>query len=144
VPADVGAAIAARAVACVGAPFRLHGRQPEAGLDCVGLVGEALAGTGLSFDLPRDYTLRGEHLDRIIAFFGRDCFDAIAGPDFRPGDILLCQPAVRQFHFAVIADTGAVHAHAGLRRVVLTPLPLPWPIIGHWRFRAGKADEIAP
>jgi hypothetical protein len=28
---------------------------------------------------------------------------------------------------------GFVHAHAGLRRVVTTPAPLPWPIECHWR-----------
>ena len=37
-----GAAIAAAARALVGVPFRLQGRDPALGLDCVGLVGAAL------------------------------------------------------------------------------------------------------
>ncbi|HEV7233883.1 MAG TPA: NlpC/P60 family protein [Sphingorhabdus sp.] len=133
-PHDVGRAISARALACVGVPFRLRGRQRDAGLDCVGLVANALAGAGVSFEVSCDYTLRGDYLTRISTFFDRDCFDAINGPDLRRGDILLCESAVRQLHFAVVAGDGAVHAYAGLRRIVLTPLPLPWPIIGHWRY----------
>ena len=37
-----GAAIAAAARALVGVPFRLQGRDPALGLDCVGLVGAAM------------------------------------------------------------------------------------------------------
>jgi hypothetical protein len=134
VPLDTGAAIAARAAGLVGIPFRLRGRAPESGLDCVGVVAEALACTGRAFDVPCDYTLRGEYLGRVLAFFGRDCFRAIAGQDPQQGDILLCRVADRQVHFAVVTSQGIVHSHAGLRRVVLTPPPLPWPIIGHWRY----------
>jgi hypothetical protein len=134
VPLDTGAAIAARAVGLVGIPFRLRGRTAESGLDCVGVVAEALAGTGDAFDLPCDYTLRGEYLGRILAFFDRDCFRAIAREQPQPGDILLCRVADRQLHFGIVSLQGIVHAHAGLQRVVLTPLPLPWLIIGHWRY----------
>jgi hypothetical protein len=46
--------------------------------------------------------------------------------------MLRCSPC--QFHFA-IAVTAAriVHAHAGLRKVVLGPLPDAWPVVGRWR-----------
>lgn len=121
--------VAARALGLVGTPFRLHGRNPAAGLDCVGLVAEAL---GLAA-VPCEYTLRGDHLGRVVAFFDAGDFHSINDGVLDPGDILLLHPAVRQLHFAIVTEQGAVHAHAGLLRVVLSPLPLPWPIIGHWR-----------
>ena len=133
-PVDVGAAIADRAAALVGTPFRVRGRKIGSGLDCVGVVAEALAVTGGMLEVPRDYTLRGEYLGRVCAFFDRDCFHQINTEPARPGDILLCRPADRQVHFVVSTTHGAVHAHAGLQRVVVTPPPLPWPIIGHWRY----------
>lgn len=130
---DVGADIAVRALDLVGVPFQLRGRRPEVGLDCIGVVAVALAGCGDAIEIPCDYTLRGNYLGRISAFLDRDCFSRMSNENMEAGDILLCQPAVRQLHLAVVTHVGAVHAHAGLRRVVLTPLPLPWPVVGHWR-----------
>lgn len=134
VAADVGAEIADRAVGVVGVAFKAGGRCVEAGLDCVGVVAAALAPQCCSFHIPGDYTLRGDYQTRILAFFDRDCFSTIADHRVQPGDILLCQTAPRQLHFAIFTPCGFVHAHAGLYRVVLTPLPLPWPVIGHWRY----------
>lgn len=131
---DPFAAIAGRALEIVGAPFKLGGRCPRAGLDCVGVVGFVLADNIVSHPIPNDYALRGEYLDRISAFFNRPAFQRLENASPRSGDILLYQPSVRQLHLAVVTVHGAVHAHAGLRRVVLTPLPLPWALIGHWRF----------
>ena len=131
---DPPAAIAGRAMEIVGAPFKLGGRYPHSGLDCVGVVGFVLADHLGSEPLPHDYALRGEYLDRITAFFDRHTFQRLENAGPKSGDILLCQPSVRQFHLAVVVDHGAVHAHAGLRRVVLSPLPLPWALTGHWRF----------
>ncbi len=131
---DVGIAIAGRAIKLVGVPFRLRGRRAEAGLDCVGVVAHALECTACPFDIPGDYALRGAYLGRISAFFDRDCFRTLEAERLQPGDIILCQPGDGQVHFAVFTLRGAVHAHAGLRRVVLTPSPLPWPTIAHWRY----------
>lgn len=131
---DVGAAIARRASELVGVPFRLHGRRAEAGLDCIGVVTYALECTGRPFDVPRDYAMRGEYLARIFAFFDADCFRQLGSEPGLPGDISLGQPAARQLHFAVLTKQGFVHAHAGLRSIVLTPPPLPWPAIAHWRY----------
>lgn len=132
-PDDAGAAIARHAADLVGTPFRLRGRSRKGGLDCVGVLVEALACAGHTFGIPCDYTLRGEHRERISAFFDRPCFCALEDQSLLPGDILLCQPAARQLHFAIVVKQGIVHAHAGLGRVVLTPRPVPWPVIGHWR-----------
>lgn len=40
-----------------------------------------------------------------------------------------------QLHLMIGTRDGIVHAHAGLGRVVLTPGPSPWPLLGAWRFQ---------
>jgi cell wall-associated NlpC family hydrolase len=134
VPDDAGRAIARRATELVGTPFRLHGRKCEGGLDCVGVVAEALACAGDTLRIPCDYTLRGEYLGRVYTFFDRPCFRSLDDENRAPGDILLCRTAERQMHFAIVVTQGIIHAHAGLCRVVLTPHPIPWPVIGRWRY----------
>jgi hypothetical protein len=134
VPTDVGDKIADAAIALVGCPFKLRGRRAEAGVDCVGLAGLALANAGRAVDIPDDYVMRGDYMGRISAFFDGNGFVRLADAETEAGDFLVSRTASRQLHLLIVADTGAVHAHAGLRRVVLTPFPLPWPIVGHWRF----------
>jgi hypothetical protein len=134
VQVETGTKIAAAALALVGSPFKLRGRNAAAGIDCVGVVGLALEGTGHQVCIPCDYAMRGDYLGRISAFFDRGGFARIVHDYPVIGDIWLAQPGPQQLHFAIIATDGAVHAHAGLRRVVLTPFPLPWPVIGRWRF----------
>lgn len=119
----------------IGAAFRLHGRSAQAGVDCVGLVAACLAATGSVFDVPRRYRLRGAYDDAVRAFFDDARFVSVPEKAWQAGDIILVRIATRQFHFAIITQQGAVHAHMGLGRVVLTPLPLPWVTIGHWRFQ---------
>jgi cell wall-associated NlpC family hydrolase len=116
-----------------GAPFRLHGRDPRTGLDCVGLVLAAMADIGRPALLPLRYGLRNSdaerfrHLPTIAGFTD-------AGAPFQPGDVLLIEPGPAQLHLAVVSSEGGiVHAHAGLRRVVHTPFPLCWPVTGQWR-----------
>lgn len=128
------AQIATRAAALVGAPFRLYGRGASAGLDCVGLVGACLAATGGVFDVPRRYRLRGDYDALARSFFAGPRFVQVYDNAWQAGDIILVQIAARQLHFAIITIDGAVHAHMGLGRVVLTPLPMMWATIGHWRF----------
>lgn len=131
---DPRAQIAGAALALIGCPFKLHGRTSKAGIDCVGLVALTLAETGQRFDIPCDYALRGDYLGRISAFFDRSEFAIVNDGQVEHGDILLSIAGPRQVHFLIATMEGAVHAHAGLRRVVLTPHPLPWPIVSHWRF----------
>ena len=115
-------------------PFRLHGRSVEAGLDCVGVLARCLSSTGQAFDVPSGYSLRGDFEARAQAFFDQDGFDRVVDSSWVAGDFLLLRPGSRQVHFAVLARRGAVHAHLGLRRVVLTPLPQPYWRVGQWRF----------
>jgi hypothetical protein len=72
-----GDELAAQARALVGAPFRLHGRDPETGLDCLGVLAAALAACGISARLPNGYVLR----NRILPELG----DYVAGNGSPPG-----------------------------------------------------------
>lgn len=120
-------AIAARALLRVGVPFRLKGRN-AAGLDCIGLVADAI---GVA-DVPVDYSLRGDYAGRVERYFADAGFGPVSGSPI-PGDIVLVRTAPQQLHLMVAVLGGFVHAHAGLGRVVLTPAPSPYPIITIWR-----------
>lgn len=128
-----GGDLARAAETLVGAPFRLHGRDPARGLDCVGVVAAAFARAGLRAEAPAHYALRNARIDDALAFAHRAGLIEAAGP-VTPGDVLLARPGPAQFHLLVaIAGGRFVHAHAGLRRVVAMPGPLPWPLLRRWR-----------
>lgn len=125
-PAD---RVAAAARAAVGVPFRLQGRDPESGLDCVGVVALSLAAGGHEGPVPAGYGLRCGDAARY-----RSCWAGLADADgSRAGDVLLCLAGPRQLHLAVRTPAGVVHADAGLRRVVERPGVLPWPVLMAWR-----------
>lgn len=126
--------IAACATTLLDVPFRLHGRTVEAGLDCVGVVARCLSEAGCNFAPPANYRVRGNFEERANAFFETGHFRTVEDSSLVAGDILLLRPGPRQIHMAVVTPAGAVHAHMGLGRVVLSPLPLSWPSIGQWRF----------
>lgn len=125
-----GAELAQSALELVGTPFRLHGRDPRHGLDCVGVLAASL---GTSAPFPNGYRMRGgndEAIAEVAAAVGLG--PAVGSP--RTGDVLLLVPGIQQRHFAIATGPDMiVHAHAGLRRVVHGPLPPHWPISGRWR-----------
>ena len=125
-----GERAAAAALACVGAPFRLHGRDPASGLDCVGVAAVALAAAGWRGAVPGGYALRGGVPERVAASLDAGLQRCAAD---ELGAILLCRPGPAQLHLAVRVEGGVVHADAALRRVVERPGTLPWPLIGAWR-----------
>ncbi|MFN3451157.1 MAG: peptidoglycan endopeptidase [Sphingorhabdus sp.] len=111
----------------------LHGHSATAGLDCVGVVGLCLSAAGSDAAVPTDYRLRGQFAERACAYFDELGFRRITDASVVAGDILLLEPGARQLHLAIVTSKGAVHAHMGLGRVVVTPLPLPWRTIAQWR-----------
>lgn len=128
-----GMALAKAAEALAGAPFRLHGRDPETGLDCVGLCLAALAAIGRPVRIPACYGLRNRSIANLLRFVDEAGLAEAAGP-IRPGDIILIRPGTAQFHLSIAAGPGRfIQAHAGLRRVVVTPGPLVAPVLRHWR-----------
>lgn len=128
-----GADLARAAEDLVGAPFRLHGREPASGLDCVGVLTAAMASIGRPIIAPNGYAMRRRELGGWLALAGVWGF-AEANDPIEPGDVLMFTVGPVQFHLAIAACEGClVHAHAGLRRVVLGPSGPDWHPAGHWR-----------
>ncbi|WDF72401.1 hypothetical protein [Novosphingobium sp. KACC 22771] len=117
----------------VGTRFRLHGRHPEHGLDCLGVLAAALRAIGRSGDLPTDYAWRNANPDRAVHMAGRWGFVAVEGAAM-PGDVILLRMGAAALHFVIAVSGGAfVHAHAGQRRVLRTPVMPEGEIVQHWR-----------
>ena len=124
-----GERVAAAALAIVGARFRLHGRDPATGLDCVGVVAVALRAAGHVGPVPDGYRLHSGDARRFAA-----CWAGLMAADGAAvGDVLLCRAGAGQVHLAVRAGAGIVHADAMLRRVVERPGAVPWPVLMAWR-----------
>lgn len=104
----------------IGARFRPQGCDPASGLDCVGLVWAAHAAAGRRLVRPAAYPLRGWERGRIEAAMVAAGFGAVA--DRRIGDVALIALPAGQFHLGMMGTDSLVHAHAGLRRVVETPI----------------------
>lgn len=119
--------VVARARACLGARFRLHGRDPATGLDCVGLAAWA---HGLSA-VPTGYRLRAGSAAMYSTLLAASGLRPVATA--LPGDVLLCASGPGQFHLGVASETGLIHADAGLGRVVERPGAPPWPVVSRWR-----------
>lgn len=128
--------IVAAARRLIGVPFRLHGRSGVHGLDCIGLVALALEGAGhkgLGGDVvPVAYSVRGGTLARFAVAMQAAGLRRVR--QARPGDLVLAQAAVAQFHLMIFTGESHVHADAGLGRVVEMPGPSPWPVIAHFRW----------
>ncbi|MFM2409235.1 MAG: hypothetical protein RL481_63 [Pseudomonadota bacterium] len=129
-----GSDVAARALSQLGTPFRLHGRQANVALDCVGLAAHA-------FDVrefPNDYGLKGDLSDLHFSYLEQVGLRRIS-LDAKPigGDLAIVAPSICQLHLMIHASDGWVHGHAGLRRVVHTPGQSPWPILALWRMKGG-------
>ncbi len=143
---EVGSAAFAAALAMVGAPFRLHGRDPATGLDCAGLVLAAYAAAGAELRAATGYPLRGMAAARICAFADASGLSRLpADAPLRCGDVALLALAGRQFHFGLLGwlngTAGLVQAHAGLRRVTVGPADPAVPVIGRWRRDSAEAAD---
>jgi lipoprotein Spr len=126
-----GDRIAAAALGMVGAPFRLHGRSAETGVDCVGLALLCARRAGHAGDAPDHYGLRGGDAALFAGWLRAAGLRPVRKG--RAGDFVLVRAGPAQAHMMVAVPGGHVHAHAGLRRVVEMPGPSPWPVIGLWR-----------
>lgn len=130
--------IAHEAMGLIGTRFRLHGRDPQTGLDCVGLVLTALRNAGLTMpDIPA-YRLRNRSIiHHLEVVEGTSLRPVDPDQSMRAGDIILCNCGPAQHHLLIAAHGGGcVHAHAGLMRIVHQPGGPAWPVAAI--FRANK------
>lgn len=126
-------ALAHAAEALVGTRFRLHGREPETGLDCIGLFAAALAAIGKPAPIPTGYTLKLRNPDLWLPD-PAVCGFGIADDAITPGDVLLLELGPCQQHLVIAVEAGRfIHANAGLRRIVEGSGPLPGTVRHHWR-----------
>lgn len=124
---------AAAADGLVGTPYRLHGRDPDTGLDCVGLVLSAIAAAGRQPSELPTYGLRNLSLDRLLPFAAKNGFVEATGSP-REGDLLLINSGPAQHHLMIARDRSTyVHAHAGRRQVVRQSGLQQASIVHHWR-----------
>lgn len=128
--------MAEEALLLCGTAFRLHGRDTKNGVDCVGLADLCASAAGLDCNVPTGYSIRGGNINRVTDFLMSAGFEKMAGSQkINEGDLVLVQPSPVQLHFLICAQDGFVHAHAGLRKVVFSPGPCPWPIIEIFRLK---------
>lgn len=129
--------LADAAMSLVGVRFRLHGRDPSTGLDCVGVVAEAMRRTGFEPVVPAGYRLRSASVVGLLPFAQANQFQPVALAD---ADVVLVVVNPVQAHLAVSTTGGFVHAHAGIGRVTYLPGALPWPVTGSWRVPGPKHE----
>ncbi len=132
------------AQALVGVRFRLHGRDPATGLDCVGVVATALATAGVRINhVPTGYGLCDHDRGGVMALLQAAGLHRVNAPPSM-GQIALYDVGQRQHHLAIMGPNSAVHAHATLRKIVESPLPLDGQIIGLFvpRFQPKLQKEI--
>jgi cell wall-associated NlpC family hydrolase len=121
--------VVASARRCVGARFRAQGRDPETGLDCVGVAAVAMDKTMP----PARYPQRGQDWRSIALVAEAMELWPIFPGEARAGDLLMVEPGPGQNHMIVMTPTGFVHADVRLRKVVETLGPPQWPVLAAWR-----------
>lgn len=135
--APMHAVLWAAAEALVGARFRLQGREPATGLDCVGVIVAAYAAAGVRLTALDDYALRGFGWQRAEAALQAAGFRRARGA-VQLGEVGLFLLPARQLHFALLAPGRLIHADAGLRRVVSAPAARLPEAASRWRWNFGE------
>jgi cell wall-associated NlpC family hydrolase len=125
--------LADAAASFLGVRFRLHGRDPATGLDCIGLLAVSLERLGIATRPPTGYGLRNARIDRWVTG-NLPASLSLVSDAVRRGDVLLVQPGPQQHHLMIAeGSTSVIHAHAGLRRVVCERLEAGAKIAVQWR-----------
>jgi cell wall-associated NlpC family hydrolase len=131
--------IVARARALVGVRFRLQGRDPEHGLDCIGVM--MMATRIPAARVRRNYGLHACDPDEMHGQFEEAGFIRIAPAAAGQGDMLVVRPGPTGLHVVILTGSGYLHADARLRKVVEVPGEVPWPILSAWRSPDDAAED---
>ena len=130
---DLADRFAEEAERLIGTRFRLHGRDPVLGLDCIGVAACALCRAGAAIDAPTGYALRNALIQRHVERATASGLVEVTGR-IRRGDILLVRTGPGQDHLLVaVGCKRFVHAHAGLRQVVSQTGLSGWTVRHHLR-----------
>jgi cell wall-associated NlpC family hydrolase len=115
----------AAARACIGARFRLQGRDPATGLDCIGLVIWSAQQCGLCLPDASDYLLTDtpSRLDHAIA---RAPLKRVDVRDMAAGDMVRLLSGGQPLHLAISTRESLIHADVRLRKVVEHRLSADW------------------
>lgn len=127
----MGERTVAAALGLAGTPFRLHGRSRETGVDCVGLALLSVRAAGLRVAEPPPYRLRAGPSPVISGWMRQAGFVAAQRPS--PGDIVVARISALQPHLVIDDGDRVIHAHAGLGRVVIMPMPAEWIELSRWQ-----------
>lgn len=131
--------IVAAARECVGVPFRLQGRDPALGLDCIGLVLHAGRAAGFPlFDAP-DYRLSEDPV-RLDAAMEQAGMRRILLREYQIGDCLRFVTGGEPLHLGITTGDGIIHADLRFRRVVEHDLDNDWQqrLVAAYQFPFGK------
>ena len=124
----------------IGVPFRPGGRDPATGLDCLGLVLAALDRAGFAAPAISSGPWRRLSHSDTLALLPLHGFRPVQGQT-TAGDLLIARTGPGQHHVLVHGRGAyAIHAHAGLRRVVRTTEPIGTPI-ARWRLTADDPQD---
>jgi cell wall-associated NlpC family hydrolase len=107
-----------RASALIGTPFRLQGRIPEIGLDCLGVV--VIAYELRPREVPR-YRITDGTWSEVSGGLSR-WFEPIENRMPANGDLLVFRFRT-SFHFGVVSDGYFIHADVRAGKVVRRRLP---------------------
>lgn len=126
----------------VGTPFKLHGRDPAIGVDCVGLVHLCLVAVGCEPREVRGYGLKNRSISSWVDHAEGSGLSNACGTVL-PGDVILIFSGPLQYHLVIADHSGSfVHAHAGLRRVVRQRLAITSEnFIQKWRVTAVERSQ---
>jgi cell wall-associated NlpC family hydrolase len=120
--------------ACVGTPFRLQGRDPALGLDCIGLVVVAARAAGLVVPDAQDYLMTDDpqRLDDALA---SSPFTPVNGDALQAGDIVRLETAGLPLHLGIVSPETLIHADLRFRRVVEHGFDASWRsrLVSAWR-----------
>ncbi|WP_144095820.1 NlpC/P60 family protein [Croceicoccus sediminis] len=133
-------AAATAALELVGAPFRLRGRDPATGLDCLGVVVHVLGRIGGNACIAKAYGLRNSDIKGLLEDAEASGLVPTRGRA-APGTVVLFDLGAGQHHLAIAAGNECfVHAHAGLRKVVYGKIDPSWKTVATWRFPTRLKD----
>ena len=110
---------------CIGAPFRLQGRDTKTGLDCIGLVLYAGRAAGFSSTADAHYCLT-EKPDRLDGAIVAAQMLPLKFIDIAAGDVLRFLTSGEPLHLGIATGNGVIHADIRFRRVVEHDLDKTW------------------